>query len=75
MNATTVSDNKAAITAFFDSLNQGVLDGSEDWVACLSPQVIDHRPTSPAPPLRAFASSWRRSVPPTPGKAACWCRT
>jgi predicted ester cyclase len=42
MNATTVSDNKAAITAFFDSLNQGVLDGSEDWVACLSPQVIDH---------------------------------
>jgi predicted ester cyclase len=42
MNATTVADNKAAITAFFDNLNQGVLDGSEAWVAFLSPQVIDH---------------------------------
>src|SRR5580692_1981115 len=42
MNATTVADNKAAITAFFDNLNQGVLDGSEGWVTYLSPQVIDH---------------------------------
>ena len=42
MNTTTITDNKAAIAAFFDSLNQGVLDGSEAWVASLSPQVIDH---------------------------------
>src|ERR1700678_4344216 len=42
MNVTTITDNKAAITAFFDRLNQGVLDGSQDWVAYLSPQVIDH---------------------------------
>jgi predicted ester cyclase len=42
MSTTVITDNKAAIAAFFDRLNQGVLDGSEDWVAFLSPQVIDH---------------------------------
>jgi predicted ester cyclase len=42
MSTTTTDDNKAAIAAFFDHLNQSVLDGSEDWAACLSPQVIDH---------------------------------
>jgi hypothetical protein len=43
MNTTTITDNKAAIAAFFDSLNQGVLDGSEGWVAYLSPQIIEAR--------------------------------
>jgi predicted ester cyclase len=42
MNTTTIDDNKTVIAAFFDDLNQGVLDGSEDWAAYLSPQVIDH---------------------------------
>jgi predicted ester cyclase len=35
-------DNKAAVAAFFDHLNQGALDGSEGWAGYLSPQVIDH---------------------------------
>jgi predicted ester cyclase len=38
----TVEAGKATVAAFFDRLNQGVLDGSEDWAAYLSPQVIDH---------------------------------
>src|SRR3984957_21120522 len=38
----TIADSKAVVAAFFDSLNQGVRDGSESWVACLSPQIIDH---------------------------------
>jgi predicted ester cyclase len=38
----TIADSKAVVAAFFDSLNQGVLDGSESWVSRLSPQVIDH---------------------------------
>ena len=42
MSTTTTDDNKAVIAAFFDHLNQSVLDGSEDWAAYLSPQVIDH---------------------------------
>ena len=42
MSTTTIDDNKAAIAAFFDDLNQGALDGSEGWAAYLSPQVIDH---------------------------------
>ena len=42
MSTTTTDGNKAAIAAFFDGLNQGALDGSEDWAAYLSPQVIDH---------------------------------
>ena len=42
MTTTTIDDNKAAITAFFDLLNQSALDGSDDWAAYLSPQVIDH---------------------------------
>jgi predicted ester cyclase len=42
MSTTTIADSKATIAAFFDSLNRGVLDGSEDWAAYLSPQVIDH---------------------------------
>ena len=42
MNTTTIDDNKTVIAAFFDDLNQGVLDGSEGWAAYLSPQVIDH---------------------------------
>jgi predicted ester cyclase len=42
MNSTATADNKATIAAFFDSLNRGVLDGSEDWVGYLSPRVIDH---------------------------------
>jgi predicted ester cyclase len=42
MNTTTIDDNKTVIAAFFDHLNQGVLDGSEGWAAYLSPQVIDH---------------------------------
>jgi predicted ester cyclase len=43
MNSTTdVAHNKATVTAFFERINQGVLDGSEDWVAYLSPRVIDH---------------------------------
>jgi predicted ester cyclase len=41
-STTTAADNKATIAAFFDSINQGVLDGSEKWVAYLSPQVVDH---------------------------------
>src|ERR1700689_701509 len=42
MNTTTIDDNKTVIAAFFDDLNQGVLDGSEGWAAYLSPHVIDH---------------------------------
>ena len=42
MNTTTIADSKATIAAFFDSLNQGVQDGSENWVSYLSPQVTDH---------------------------------
>lgn len=42
MSTTTIADSKTTITAFFDSLNQGVLDGSENWVSYLSPQVVDH---------------------------------
>jgi predicted ester cyclase len=38
----TITDNKTTITAFFDNLNKGVRDGSEDWVGYLSPRVIDH---------------------------------
>jgi predicted ester cyclase len=40
--STTTIDSKAAIAAFFDRLNQGVLDGSQAWAAYLSPHVIDH---------------------------------
>jgi predicted ester cyclase len=42
MNLVTIADHKATIAAFFERLNQAVLDGSEGWVAYLSPQVIDH---------------------------------
>jgi ketosteroid isomerase-like protein len=42
MNTTTIDDNKTTIAAFFERLNEGALDGSEDWAAYLSPQVIDH---------------------------------
>jgi predicted ester cyclase len=42
MSTIAITDNKATITAFFSGLNQGVLDGSEDWVRYLSPQVVDH---------------------------------
>ncbi|HEX4090358.1 MAG TPA: ester cyclase [Trebonia sp.] len=42
MSTTTIADNKTTIAAFFDSLNRAVVDGSEDWAAYLSPQVIDH---------------------------------
>src|SRR5580692_5102531 len=42
MSTTTIADNKTTIAAFFERLNQGVLDGSEDWAAYLSPQVVDH---------------------------------
>jgi predicted ester cyclase len=42
MSTTTIADSKTTIIAFFDSLNQGVLDGSENWVSYLSPQVVDH---------------------------------
>jgi predicted ester cyclase len=41
-SAATTEANKATVAAFFDRLNQGVLDGSEDWAAYLSPRVIDH---------------------------------
>jgi predicted ester cyclase len=40
--STAITDNKTTIAAFFERLNQGVLDGSEDWAAALSPQVVDH---------------------------------
>jgi predicted ester cyclase len=42
MSTTTIADNKTIMAAFFERLNQGVLDGSDDWAASLSPQVIDH---------------------------------
>ena len=42
MSTATIADNKTAIAAFFERLNEGVLDGSEDWAASLSPRVIDH---------------------------------
>jgi predicted ester cyclase len=41
-STTTIADNKTVIAAFFERLNQGVLDGSEDWAAYLSPRVVDH---------------------------------
>ena len=42
MGTSTIADNKTTIAGFFERLNQGVLDGSDDWAAYLSPQVIDH---------------------------------
>ena len=42
MSTATIADNKTTISAFFERLNQGVLDGSEDWASYLSPQVVDH---------------------------------
>jgi predicted ester cyclase len=42
MSTATIADNKTVIAAFFERLNQGALDGSEDWAAALSPLVIDH---------------------------------
>jgi predicted ester cyclase len=42
MSTVIIADNKTTITAFFERLNQGVLDGSEDWAAYLSPRVVDH---------------------------------
>ena len=42
VNPAMIAGNKAAVAAFFDGLNQGALDGSEGWVAYLSPQVVDH---------------------------------
>jgi ketosteroid isomerase-like protein len=42
MNTTAIDDNKTTIAAFFERLNRGALDRSEDWAAYLSPQVIDH---------------------------------
>jgi len=42
VNRSTIADSKAVIAAFFDRLNQSAQDGSEGWVAYLSPQVIDH---------------------------------
>ena len=41
-DSSTIAGRKAVIAAFFDNLNRGVHDGSEDWVASLSPRVIDH---------------------------------
>jgi predicted ester cyclase len=38
----SITENKATIGAFFDALNQGVTDGSEEWVRYLSPRIIDH---------------------------------
>ena len=40
--STAITDNKTTIAAFFERLNQGALDRSEDWAAALSPQVVDH---------------------------------
>jgi predicted ester cyclase len=42
MSTATIADNKTVIAAFFERPNEGALDGSEDWAASLSPQVIDH---------------------------------
>ena len=42
MSTATIADNKTVIAAFFERLNEGAVDGSEDWAAYLSPQVIDH---------------------------------
>jgi predicted ester cyclase len=42
MSTATIADNKTTIAAFFERLNQGVLDRSEDWAVSLSPQVGDH---------------------------------
>jgi predicted ester cyclase len=42
MSTATIADNKTVIAAFFERLNRGALDGSEDWAAALSPLVIDH---------------------------------
>jgi predicted ester cyclase len=42
LSTATIAGNKAVIAAFFERLNAGAVDGSEDWAASLSPQVIDH---------------------------------
>jgi len=42
MSTATITDNKTTIAAFFERLNQSVLDGSDGWAALLSPQVVDH---------------------------------
>ncbi|MQY28395.1 ester cyclase [Nocardia aurantia] len=38
----TVIENKATVEAFFETLNRGVADGSEQWVGYLSPRIVDH---------------------------------
>jgi predicted ester cyclase len=42
MSSATIAGSKAVIAGFFDRLNQGALDGSEDWAAYRLPRVIDH---------------------------------
>jgi predicted ester cyclase len=41
-DSSTIAGRKAMIATFFDNLNRSVHDGSEDWIASLSPRVIDH---------------------------------
>ncbi|MET9487346.1 ester cyclase [Nocardia sp. NPDC006630] len=40
--STTIADNKATITSFINALNEGIDGTATDWIAYLSPQVIDH---------------------------------
>ena len=81
MDTTTIADDKAAVAAFFDRLNQGVLDGSETWAAFLSPQVIDHNKIisgeadAPAAAVEGFRQQLAAFGPAAPGRAACWCRS
>jgi hypothetical protein len=81
MNTVTTTGHKAAIAAFFDGINQGVLDGSEDWVSCLSPQVIDHNKIifgeadEPGAAIEGFRQQLAAFGPTGTGESACWFRT
>ncbi|WP_405136983.1 hypothetical protein [Nocardia sp. NBC_01388] len=73
--STTITDNKATITAFVNALNEGIDGSTTDWIAYLSPQVIDHNQVifgeadEPGAAIEGSGGSWRRSVIPMTGRA------
>ena len=73
MSTATIADNKTIIAAFFERLNEGALDGSEDWAAYLSPAgdrpQQDHLRRGRRARRRHRglpAGNWPRSARPTP---------
>jgi hypothetical protein len=79
VNSSTIAGSKAVIAAFFDSINQGAQDGSEGWVAYLSPQVIDHNKIifgeadEPGAAIEGLVPT--RACPRPPGVTSTWNRS